>query len=60
VLFVIAILASMPLLRWLKTRLDGRVMVQRAAVPVVYAVLLVVSYAYLLDSSFNPFLYFRF
>jgi len=60
VLFVVAIVAAMPVMRWVKDRLGERPGVQRALVPVLQAALLVVSYAYLIDSTFNPFLYFRF
>lgn len=41
-----------------KTRVGGRLM--DAAEPVVLAALLLVMTAYLVDGSFNPFLYFRF
>jgi len=45
--------------RWLseKSRIKGAVQI---ATPIVMVVLLVVSLAYLVDGSFNPFLYFRF
>lgn len=60
VLFVVAIVAAVPILRGIRDRLRDRLVVQRTAVPIVQAALLLVSYAYLLDSTFNPFLYFRF
>jgi len=60
VLFTVAIVASMPILAWLKQRLGERSSVRVVAAPVLQGVLLVVSWAYLVDSSFNPFLYFRF
>ena len=60
VLLVVAIVASTPVLPLLKARVADRPMVQMVLVPLIQAVLLVVSYSYLLDSSFNPFLYFRF
>jgi len=60
VLFVVAIVACFPLLPWVKSRLASSTAARRVAVPVIQATLLVVSYAYLLDSTFNPFLYFRF
>jgi alginate O-acetyltransferase complex protein AlgI len=60
VLFVVAIAASVPLLGEIQARIPDRPFVRTAVVPAFQAVLLVVSYAYLLDSTFNPFLYFRF
>ncbi|MDH4142066.1 MAG: MBOAT family protein [Chloroflexota bacterium] len=60
VLFVVAIGASVPLLQAVQTRIPDRPFIRQAGVPAIQAVLLVVSYAYLLDSTFNPFLYFRF
>ena len=60
VLFLVAMAASVPILRWVQTRVADRPLVRRAAAPAIQAALLIVSYAYLLDSTFNPFLYFRF
>ena len=60
VLFVVAIAASVPLLREIQDRIPDRPIIRVAVVPAIQATLLVVSYAYLLDSTFNPFLYFRF
>ena len=60
VLFVVAIGASVPLLQAVQARIPDRPFIRQAGVPAIQAVLLVVSYAYLLDSTFNPFLYFRF
>ena len=59
VLLLAAILGATPLVRSLALRLEERT---AGAVlrPVVAAVLLIVCTAYLVDGSFNPFLYFRF
>ena len=58
VLLVVLILASTPLLRNLFGRLPERV--RAAAGPVLMAAGLLLSTAYLVDSTYNPFLYFRF
>jgi len=60
VLLFVATIGSMPILRNLNRRIGTKPVVQRAALPVAHGFLLVASYAYLVDSSFNPFLYFRF
>ena len=44
--------------RWQRSRLGGRL--QTLAEAPVLAALLLVNTAYLVDGSFNPFLYFRF
>ena len=63
VTFIIAIIGATPLPTRLMERLSrgkttGRVLA--VAAPVGLAVLLAVITAYLVDGSFNPFLYFRF
>jgi alginate O-acetyltransferase complex protein AlgI len=60
VLLAVAVVGSMPLLKNLGERLSERRVVRVAAAPVFHTLLLFVSYAYLIDSTFNPFLYFRF
>jgi len=60
VLLCVAVIGSVPLFRWVYERVAPRRGVRAVAMPVVYASLLLVSFAYLIDSSFNPFLYFRF
>ena len=61
VLFVILILCATPIVRNLtlkireKTKLLGAI-----GTPIVYLVLLILSTAYLVNQSYNPFLYFRF
>jgi len=61
VTFVILIIASTPLCRWLGTKIKAKSVaafdvVQTLSIPV----LLILSAAYLVSSSYNPFLYFRF
>ena len=63
VVLLIAVIGSTPLPKMLcqslsRTRLGDTV--QKAMEPVVCAVLLILAAAYLVDASFNPFLYFRF
>ncbi len=58
VMLVIAILACMPLGAKLFRKLPGKL--SGPAVPVLVALALVVCTAYLVDATYNPFLYFRF
>lgn len=60
VLIVFGIVASAPLLAFVGRHVPRTRFVRIALVPAAQASLLVLSYAYLVDSSFNPFLYFRF
>jgi alginate O-acetyltransferase complex protein AlgI len=60
VLLLIATAGSMPLVRFLGKSWSGRLGVQMIGQPAYYAGLLIISTAFLIDSSFNPFLYFRF
>ena len=57
-MLVIACAAALPLGRDLFRTLPARV--RAVAAPVLIAAALVVSTAYLVDSTYNPFLYFRF
>jgi alginate O-acetyltransferase complex protein AlgI len=62
-LFVIGILGATPLLKFLRLRLAQSPLTEgclTVAEPVALAILLLVCTAYLVDGSFNPFLYFRF
>lgn len=63
VLIIIAVIASTPLMKTviekLKTKAYGIIFTDIAE-PVSCFVLLILSVAYLVDGSFNPFLYFRF
>ena len=43
-----------------KWRVRGRNIVINILEPIVYVILLVLCTAFLVDASFNPFLYFRF
>ena len=58
VVFVIAIIASTPLLKNLYSKLPQKV--QAFTTPALIAVVLVVCTGYLVDATYNPFLYFRF
>jgi len=60
VLLAIGILASTPLFSRLHGSWSRRSYVRTLALPAYYLVILVVSVAYIVDASFNPFLYFRF
>ena len=62
-LFVMGIIGSTPLLKILRQQLNDHPLGHTCltvAEPVAMAVLLLVCTAYLVDGSFNPFLYFRF
>ena len=63
VILVVAAIGSTPLLKFIVTKAQSSVRSNTAVNilrPICTACLLVVSTAYLVDSSFNPFLYFRF
>ncbi len=67
VLLCIGLVGSMPLPVWLWAKLQERLQVSAAGAGIVHALraavtalLLVLCTAYLIDGSFNPFLYFRF
>ena len=60
VLIAFGIVAATPLIAFLGRRARHNRVVRVALVPAAQAALLLLSYAYLVDSSFNPFLYFRF
>ena len=57
-MLVIMILASTPVLKHIHQKIPRRL--AGIAVPVLIVVFMVLSTAYLVDSSYNPFLYFRF
>ena len=62
-LLIAACIGSTPLLKNLVNRLKTKVNINNSMIvlePVFYAVLMLVTTGYLVDSSFNPFLYFRF
>ena len=65
VLFLIAILAALPLVKVLVSRLEASktgpaMAIYRLGEKVIPAVLLMLSIAYVVEASYNPFLYFRF
>jgi alginate O-acetyltransferase complex protein AlgI len=60
VLLLIACIGALPLSRNIYERYSERALVKAVAMPVLYVALLTLGIAYIVDSSFNPFLYFRF
>ena len=61
--FIIAIIGATPLIKSIVVRLKSTEKINKVInilEPVVQVVLLTVITAYLIDGSFNPFLYFRF
>ncbi len=59
VLLIIALIGATPLVRNLARKIENT-KISTDLEPVITAVILIVSTAYLVDGSFNPFLYFRF
>lgn len=62
VLFIIAIIGATPLMKNVVSKLNNTKLnkVINILEPIFYLTLLTLSTAYLIDASFNPFLYFRF
>jgi alginate O-acetyltransferase complex protein AlgI len=60
VLLVIAGIGSVPLFKSIYERYSRIFFIRSIVMPLFYFVVITVSIAYLIDSSFNPFLYFRF
>lgn len=60
VLLIIAGIGAVPLFKNSYERYSNIVFVRAVIMPVFYVIVLTISIAYLIDSSFNPFLYFRF
>ncbi len=62
VLFIIAIIGATPLMKNVVSKLNNTKLnkVINILEPIFYLILLTLSTAYLIDASFNPFLYFRF
>ena len=58
VIFIIGIVACLPAGARLFNRLPGKV--KAVAAPVLILIVLIISTAYLVDATYNPFLYFRF
>ncbi len=59
VLLIMAFIGATPLVRNLARKVE-KTKISTVLEPVIVAVILIVSTAYLVDGSFNPFLYFRF
>lgn len=57
-ILIIAVLTCTPLGKWLYGKLPR--MAKNVAAPVLVALVLVLSTSYLVDATYNPFLYFRF
>lgn len=57
---IVLIIASTPLVKWLQSKINKELKVVKAAVTVALLCLLLASVAFLVDSTYNPFLYFRF
>jgi alginate O-acetyltransferase complex protein AlgI len=60
VLLLIAAVGSVPLAGRVYQRCSQQALVRAGVMPVLHIVLLIASMAYVIDSSFNQFLYFRF
>ena len=60
VLLLIAGIGAIPLFKKIYERYAHIIYVKAVIMPVFYIIVLSLSIAYLIDSSFNPFLYFRF
>ena len=60
VLLLIATIGAVPLARNVYERISGLVLVRAVVMPAFYVLILTISITYVVDSSFNPFLYFRF
>ena len=62
VLFIIAIIGATPLFKNIVNKLNNTKLnkIINILEPIFYLALLTLSTAYLIDASFNPFLYFRF
>ncbi|MBR5490294.1 MAG: MBOAT family protein, partial [Oscillospiraceae bacterium] len=58
VIFIAAIIAALPLGKKLYASLPQKV--QNVLSPILIVCVLIISTAYLVDASYNPFLYFRF
>jgi alginate O-acetyltransferase complex protein AlgI len=59
-LLLLALIGSLPVLKDIYEKHSTNVYVRTVIMPLFYVVVLVVSLAYVVDSSFSPFLYFQF
>ena len=57
---LIALIGAIPLARSVYEKVSDLTLVRAVVMPAFYVLVLVISIAYVVDSSFNPFLYFRF
>jgi alginate O-acetyltransferase complex protein AlgI len=66
ILFIVLIICSTPLVKNTNSALlkklnnNGKALYENVALPLIYFIILFISTAYLVDASYNPFLYFRF
>ena len=59
-MLIILIVASTPFIPWVKKKLESYTIIIQSVTFIFLITLFVVSVAYLVDSTYNPFLYFRF
>lgn len=59
-MLVILIIASTPIIPWIKNRGESHTKLMHVGSYIALITLFIVSIAYLVDSTYNPFLYFRF
>ena len=59
IILIISIISSTPLLKLLIQKIKNKKIINIAE-PIIYIILLILSTAFIIDESFNPFLYFRF
>ena len=60
ILLFVALLGAVPLAKNVYEKVSELALVRAVVMPAFYVLVLTVSIAYVIDSSFNPFLYFRF
>lgn len=59
IILIISIISSTPLLKLLIQKIKNKKIINIVE-PIIYIILLILSTAFIIDESFNPFLYFRF
>lgn len=59
IILIISIISSTPLLKLLIQKIKNEKIINIVE-PIIYIILLILSTAFIIDESFNPFLYFRF
>ena len=63
VILLLGIIGATPLPKWIISKIMSKInneYVKRMLELIVYVILVIVATAFLVDGSFNPFLYFRF